>query len=221
MGNLKCVGVRPHDRLAISLIRKILRFNECVLLFSILVNLLFLFNIGTKYEFNFVNSYLVDILSKWSKFPILTNNSLETSLLLSAVMFCINLPVCFYLASIFIRNRNDAIFNDLKSSHNILLNIGFQSIYPDVFYRPVLYGKGILFKIWCLFVYLLVLFIAIEWYVWLGILIMPKWLGYSISNVPFFLFLWSITVFIIISFMCSSFTSFLLIIINSIFRKNI
>lgn len=209
----------------IAQIRKILRLNEYVLIAVIVINFLlyflFLFGIGTEHEFDLVNSYLVDAASTWSKFPVLTHNSMEISLLISAVMFFINLPVCFYLSSVFIKNRQNEIFEQLKSSHKLLLDIGFQAIYPDAFYKPVLMGKGILFKLLCFLMYLLVLFVALEWYVWFGVLLMPKWLGYSISNIAFCLILWNIVSFVLISFICSSFASFLLIIIYSMFRKNI
>lgn len=210
----------------IAQIRKILRLNEYVLIAVVVINFLlyflFLFGIGTEHKFDLVNSYLVDGISTWSKFPVLTNNSMEISLLISAVMFFINLPVCFYLVGIFIKDRQNEIFEQLKSSHKLLLELGgFQSIYPDIFYKPVLMGKGILFKLMCLFGYLAILFMALEWYVWFDILLMPKWLGYSISNIAFCLILWNIVSFVIISFMCSSFASFLLIIIYSMFRKDI
>lgn len=199
-------------------IQKILNFNIYVLIAAIFVNLMIfigVLNIDLNY---LLNNQLIVFLIQSSSFPEATADSLHLTLLVSLFLFIINLFVSIFLVLYYLNNTENPFFNNLKNKNKILYMLGFRAIYPAE-YHKIINDKSTLFKIASLFFYIWILFVALEWFIWFGIPILPFWIFKFISSAKFFLFFWNIFLIVVIGFFCANMIGLSIILVHLMFRK--
>ena len=188
-------------------IQKILNLNLIIFIISILCNFLI----------------FIDILNIFpiSLFPDKTSDSLQFTLLFSLFLFFINLFLSIFLVWFYLKNDEKELFFDrLKDRNKILYALGFRTIYPNE-YHKLIDNKSTFFKVASLLFYILILFTALEWFIWFGIPLLPFWIFKLVSSYQVFLFLWNIFLVIAIGFFCPSIIGLSIILVHSIFRKEL
>lgn len=143
------------------------------------------------------------------------------TLLFSLFLFFINLFLSIFLVWFYLKNDEQELFFDkLKDRNKILYALGFRTIYPNE-YHKLIDNKSTFFKVASLFFYILILFTALEWFIWFGVPLIPFWIFKLISSYQAFLFLWNIFLVIAIGFFCPSIIGLSIILVHSIFRKEL
>ena len=197
--------------------QKILNLNFYIFIAAIVLNfLIFTKVINLNFNYLLKNELIVTLVNN-SSFPRITSDSLQFTLLISLFLFIINVFLSIFLALYYLSNKENSFFNKIKNNNEILYVLGFRTIYP-IEYHKLIDHKSIFFKVVSLLFYILILFNALEWFIWFGVPLVPFWLFKLISNYQFFLFLWNIFLVIAIDFVCPSMIGLSIVLIYSIFR---
>ena len=204
-----------------KIIQKILNLNFNIFVISILCNFLIFIDILNIFPVSIFMNELIVFLVNNSLFPNKTSSSLQLTLLFSLFLFFINLFLSIFLVWFYLKNDEQELFFDkLKDRNKILYALGFRTIYPNE-YHKLIDNKSTFFKVASLFFYILVLFTALEWFIWFGVPLIPFWIFKLISSYQAFLFLWNIFLVIAIGFFCPSIIGLSIILVHSIFRKEL
>ena len=201
-----------------SYIQKILNLNFCVFITIILLNLMIFIGV-LDIDLNYLlHNQLIAFLIQNSLFPEVASDSLQLTLLVSLFLFIINVFSSIFLVLYYLGDKGNLLFDKLKRNNKILYILGFRAIYPAE-YHKLINDKSTLFKVASLPFYILILFTAMEWFIWFDVLLMPFWLFKLISNFQFFLFLWNIFLIVVIGFFCPNVVGLSIVLVYSIFRR--
>lgn len=205
-----------------SYIQKVLNLNYCVFIVTILLNLMIFIGV-LDIDLNYLShNQFIAFLVQSSVFPKITSNTLQFTLLISLFLCIINIFVSIFLVLYYLKDKDNPFFDNLKNKNKILFHIlSFRAIYPAEHHK-LLNKKSTLVKVAWLLPFSILMFVAsMQWFIWLGIPFMPFWVFKLISNFQFFLFLLDIFLFVVIAFLCPSIVAFLIILIYSIFRREL
>lgn len=201
-----------------SYIQKVLNLNYCVFIVTILLNLMIFIGV-LDIDLNYLShNQFIAFLVQSSVFPKITSNTLQFTLLISLFLFIINTVASIFLVLYYLKDKDNPFFDNLKNKNKILYIWTFRAIYPAEFHKNI-NEKSTLVKVASLSFCILILFVAMEWFIWFGVPFMPFWIFKLISNFQFFLFLWNIFLVTAIGCSCPNVVALSIVVIYSIFRR--
>lgn len=125
--------------------QKILNLNFYIFIAVIVLNFL-IFTKVINFNFNYLlKNELIVFLVNNSSFPRITSDSLQFTLLISLLLFIINVFLSIFLAFYYLSNKENSFFNKIKNNNEILYVLGFRTIYP-IEYHKLIDHKSIFLK---------------------------------------------------------------------------